>query len=437
MPKDLEYYNVTPRILPAGKPANIHIRPLGNHARFEKDTAYTVKLIPLHKHPLLGEEHLRLELYSQDGSLTVPFTPDGEQEYRLAVYKGSFAPDAILTGTPVTTQRVYSLLPDLFALRPYRGDFHVHTCYSDGEESPAVVAANYRKAGFDFLAITDHRVYQPSLEAIAAYKDEPADIALFPGEEVHAPDNDTHIINFGGGESVNAFFRDQPERYAREVAAIEESLSMPANVNKHSAAAAKWAFDRIRQSGGIAVYPHPHWLTINGYHGRDEFSRYLFEHRLFDAFELLGGQTVRENNMQTAFYSQMRAEGFDVPVIGASDSHGTVDVNWFRWQSTIVLSRSLDFADIRESVLKGQSVAVESYPGEEIRAHGPYRIVQYALFLLDTYFYPHDELCFEEGIQMKALVTGDDRVGERQSARENLMRMKGRTARFMAAFFGE
>lgn len=127
----------------------------------------------------------------------------------------------------------------------------------------------------------------------------------------------------------------------------------------------------------------------------------------------------------------MRAEGFDVPVVGSSDSHGTVDVNWFTWQSSVVLSHSLDFAHIRESVLNGMSVAVESYPGEEIRAHGPYRIVRYALFLLDTYFYLHDQLCIEEGLQMKALITGDAR------ARDSLRAMQGRTARLMGAFFGD
>ncbi len=434
MPKDLEFFRVTPRVLPADEPARVHISPLSGHVRFERDTVYTVKLIPLHKHIASKDgEHPRMELTSEDGSLTVSFTPIGEQEYHLVIYKGVLPADKPIPKNtiPVTRQRLYSLLPDLYALRPYRGDFHVHTAYSDGGESPAIAVANYRKAGFDFLAITDHDVYEPSLEAIAAFKDEPVDIAIFPGEEVHPPDNDTHIINFGGGESVNTFFREQTERYAREVSEIEKDLSVPDDVDKHGVAAVTWAFNHIRKCGGLAIYPHPHWLTRNGYHGRDEFSRYLFQHKLFDAFELLGGQTQRENNMQTAFYSQMRAEGFDVPVIGASDSHGTVDVYWFKWQSTVILSRSTNFADVKEGVLNGLSVAVESYTGEAIRAHGPYRIVRYALFLLDTYFFLHDELCIEEGIQMKALANGSS------LAREHLRLMQGRTVRLMAEFFGE
>lgn len=38
----------------------------------------------------------------------------------------------------------------------YRGNLHTHTTNSDGALSPADVAASYRAAGYDFLAITDH-----------------------------------------------------------------------------------------------------------------------------------------------------------------------------------------------------------------------------------------------------------------------------------------
>jgi hypothetical protein len=87
---------------------------------------------------------------------------------------------------------VYSLKPDLFTLRPYKGDFHLHTYRSDGQESPAYVAGACRRAGLDFMAITDHRWYGGSVEAKEFYKDLPVDLRIYPGEEVHPPDNPVH-----------------------------------------------------------------------------------------------------------------------------------------------------------------------------------------------------------------------------------------------------
>jgi len=38
----------------------------------------------------------------------------------------------------------------------FRGNLHTHTTNSDGDSPPDVVAAWYRDAGYDFLALTDH-----------------------------------------------------------------------------------------------------------------------------------------------------------------------------------------------------------------------------------------------------------------------------------------
>ncbi|MEG2076134.1 MAG: hypothetical protein RRY34_06490, partial [Victivallaceae bacterium] len=69
-------------------------------------------------------------------------------------------------------------------------------------EAPIYVAARYREAGFDFMAVTDHHRYAPSLEAINFWQNKPIELKLFPGEEVHAPGNPVHIINFGSKFSV-------------------------------------------------------------------------------------------------------------------------------------------------------------------------------------------------------------------------------------------
>ena len=123
----------------------------------------------------------------------------GEQEHLIFIEK----PD----GTPILDFNVYSLKPDLYRLRPFKGDFHIHTTGSDGQECPEYVAARYREEGFDFIAITDHRQYGPSLTAIDCWKAYRTGLKLYPGEDDQPPEGPVHIVNLGGSVSNNEIFR--------------------------------------------------------------------------------------------------------------------------------------------------------------------------------------------------------------------------------------
>mgnify|MGYP003319764264 FL=1 len=78
----------------------------------------------------------------------------------------------------------------------------------------------FRKIGLDFMALTDHRKNEPSLPAIRAYDGVPIDLRIYPGEEVHPPNNPVHMVNFAGSFSVNELFEDK-EKYQAEVDQIE------------------------------------------------------------------------------------------------------------------------------------------------------------------------------------------------------------------------
>ena len=95
---------------------------------------------------------------------------------------------------------------------------HCHTCRSDGKEGPAIVAANYRKSGFDFLSITDHGQYEPAQEAIRAFSDIPMSFQLFAGEEVHPPKNNCQYgCILAVHTDINQIFREDPENMEREI----------------------------------------------------------------------------------------------------------------------------------------------------------------------------------------------------------------------------
>lgn len=427
MKKELSYFEVFPKILKSDENTHVTIRPLGRQSAFNPEADYLLRFLPMDESlEPLDDDHYESILIKadRDGALRFKHAFRGEQEHIIRVL-GS--PD---TGHVLGNFHVYSLKNDLFSRKPYRGDFHVHSHLSDGVEAPEIAAANYRRNGFDFMAITDHYKMYPSEEAQKAYEGISIDLKLFNGEEVHSPGNHIHIVNFGGSFSVNELASKNRGKYECEVAEIIKRTEIPAGVNAFEYAASVWVFDRIREGGGLAIFAHPYWIP-NVYHVPQKLVDLFFEKKPFDAFELIGGHEVYSNNMQTAYYSEMRSRGMNIPMVGSSDSHGTEDTSWFNWFYTILFSGDLEFKGIKDAVTDFYNVAVECYPGEECRIYGSFRMVKYARFLLNEYFPLHDALCFEEGRLMKDFICGDEK------AKDLLGMMMGRTGRLMKRCFGE
>ena len=258
----LEYYDIYPKVLCTEREAAVTIQPLGEHVAPDPRADYQVKLIPMNATliNLPEREYERISVKQEEGKLQFTCCLKSEGPYALVLQKKKE------TWEDCCELRLYALCPDFFKLRPYRGDMHCHTCRSDGVEGPAIVAANYRKAGFDFLSITDHGQYEPSLEAIHTYEAIPMSFRLFPGEEVHPPKNNCHTVHFGGSYSVNEIFRNDPERYEKEVDALMDTLQVPEGLNAREYASLVWVYQQIRQAGGLAIMAHPCWIQEEAYH---------------------------------------------------------------------------------------------------------------------------------------------------------------------------
>ena len=405
----LEYYDIYPKILCTEKTAVITIRALGTHAAFDIGKKHRARIIPMNE-TLINipqREYYMVEAFHTGNGVQFAWCFPSEQQYVIIVQEKE--------GEEWKNRcelRVYAVKPDYFRLRPYRGDMHCHTCRSDGKEGPEIVAANYRKAGFDFLCITDHGKYEPSLEAIHAF--EPLDLSfhLFSGEEVHPPKNNCHSIHFGGDYSVNEIFRQDPERYEKEVDIIEAGLDIPQGLNKREYASLLWVYREIRKANGMAVMAHPCWIQEDAYHIRRDMYQYLLQMQPFDALELTCGQSIEENQLQISLWQQMREEGHAVPIVGSSDSHGTVNSEWFGLSKMIVLAEDCSRERLIDAVKKRQTAVLEQYDGEKSpRVYGENRTVEYVLFLLQEYMPLHDELCFEEGRLMKEYACGNEEAG--------------------------
>lgn len=419
----LYYYDIYPKTVPVNKKSEITVKPLGRQSAFVNDS-YIVTVVPMFESVsnIKDGAYPSYNVSPSCGSLKFTHDFGGEQQYCVRI--------ADIEKKEITRLFVYALEPDYYGLIPLRGDLHAHTFHSDGKESPEIVAAYYRKNGFDFLSITDHHRYSPSLEAIDAYKNVEIGLSLIPGEEVHPPENRTHTVNFGGSFSVNDIIKSDKEKYFAEINALKEKQNIPEHLNGLEYASLCWVYDKIREGGGMAIFVHPHWIEGSAYHIRNDMLRYLFETKPFDAYELTGGQTVTENNLQYAFHNECRLQGIDVPIVGSSDSHGVINAEWFNISKTLVLAKSSGKDDIISAVLAKRSCALEQYAGEAFpRIHGSFRMTCYAQFLLENYFPLHDDLCHEEGRLMADYVNGVEGAGEQ------LNKISGRVTEMIKKYF--
>ncbi len=423
--------DVYPRVVRAGQSTILTIQSHYDHCRLD-DGPYSAALFPIEGLPTQTHWRLPIELEPApiEGGLSINVPFETEQEYAL-----------VLTGhrTQEIELRFYALDADLFNLRPFKGDTHLHSTRSDGRESPAYVAASARRIGLDFMAVTDHWQYPPSLEAIAAFKEAPIDLRVYPGEEVHPPSlpvrgagreigSAVHMINFGGRFSVNALMRDTEGSYPREMRAIARGITdVPSGLDPEPYAACVWAFDKIREAGGLGIFCHPYWFVRHRYDVPIDLTDMIFERQPYDAFELIGGYPPSEftsNHLQVIRYYEEQAKGHRIPVVGASDAHGCETGELFGWYYTLAFAPSPDLADLIAGIKGLKSVAVEALPGLPPRAYGPLRLVKYAQFLLREVLPEHDRLCQAEGDAMLAY------LADEPDARSQLAALQGQVAAY-------
>ena len=432
-------YDVFPKVFLEKEKKTITIQPLGRHVAFKPDHEYTVRLVKedqgsTKRYPERIGRYEHTLTPCEDGCIRIEQAFEGEGEYFIRVYEDAE------TKNHIVQLSVYSLAHDMKGRIPLRGDLHLHTMGSnDGCQACEVFAADYRSNGYDFMVISDHYAYYPSLEAIEKHNGL-TDLTIVPGEEVHMPMTDIHYVNFGSSYSINALVtpnRNQDkagddlawrsldgnapdpmtkEEFSEMIDERAKSIDRELLVERRSMAVLQWIYEHIQKGGGLGIYTHPFWVypqqTVP-----EDFNEYIYRNRPFDAFEVLGGsRPYATNGFQTHFYYDMKAKGVAWPIVGSSDSHSSTE--YYReilkhnnlLASTIVFAKENTREDIIQSIKDYYSVAVDHIEGP-YHLVGDYRFVRYASFLLEHYFPVHDLACKAEGYYAKLWLTqGDERA---------------------------
>ena len=292
---------------------------------------------------------------------------------------------------------LYAVDADLAALRPYKGDTHLHTCRSDGKGEPFDVACAYRAAGYDFIAVTDHGRYAPSEEArreVSALTDR---FYIMHGEEVHPKGGSYfHIVSLNADRHVTETFEQRGDFANAEIERILSERDLSMFPDPHAAAIRLFIVDEIHRAGGFAILAHPFWETDGEYNYPTEECRHHLRQSHFDALELFGGNddTGNGNNLLELVYHDLRVEGCRIPIVGSSDAHTTViygDYDHFSKQFSLILAA--DYDDLLTAITDGRSVAVRRESDKHFRCVGEYRYAKYARFLMAEYYPYYTTLC--------------------------------------------
>ena len=386
-----------------GKKTTVFIRPRDISREFLENQTYELGIVGVFDDWLSYINRIQLEhsVTVKDGCLVFEHLFEREQEYSIRFCKKGQKEERI---------PLYAVEQDLLVRRPLKGDLHTHSYYSDGTDGIAMTPADYREEGFDFFSLTDHNRMYPSEFAAGLYDSIPMGMKILRGEEVHTPGSLLHIVHVGGRESVCDRYISDPDGFEREIDEIEEGLLSVNAQYRRRYAMAKWACNRIHESGGIAILAHPYWRP-NANNLSSDFIELLYDERLFDAFEVLGGIDMVHNNMQLALWHKKCTEGKRIPVVASSDSHDhDREKGIFARRFTLVFASENTTEAILQAIRDGYCVAGEIPVGDsdEVRFYGDLRLVSFAHFLYRNYFNETWRLCVGEGILMRRFAEGED-----------------------------
>jgi hypothetical protein len=199
---------------------------------------------------------------------------------------------------------------------------HAHTTESDGELPPAMLAAHYRRAGFDALAVTDHwKITSAEVDGLLVLPSVELNCVL-PGAR------DGHVLGFGVVAGPDE---------------LRELAGGYAELNETGA----W----IEAHGGVAYLAHPYWTGVTP--GTLELPDSVIGIEVYNA----GCELEVGRGLSAVHWDELLEAGRLCPALATDDSHHPGFDSGFAWTWLRVGERSREgvLAALRDGALYGSS----------------------------------------------------------------------------------
>ena len=262
-------------------------------------------------------------------------------------------PQATTLARTTKANRTEIILPQVKGYTCYKGDFHVHTTYSDGKVNPAGRVMEAWLDGLDIVAITDHYEHHSGVknvikaitmkdstvinyrmakvshnkiheEAVAQLEKSGFPMLLVKGGEITRKAETIGHFNMLFLSDIDAAFDEDPAE----------------------------AFRKAKAQGGIVIHNHPAWRRKTC--DKTEFHQQVYGEGLVDGVEVVNGY---------AFYPPIvrRCIEEKLAMFANTDEHYLTEqrygaVDRFR-PMTLVLASDLTEEAVKEAILDRRTIA--------------------------------------------------------------------------------
>ena len=215
----------------------------------------------------------------------------------------------------------------------FKGNTHAHTSVSDGKLAPEQLINEYKKAGYNFLAITDHEIYSDYTQY------DTDSFIMMPGVELMLWQGDrkiaftTHLVRLGI-PGKNKFKHAQKLEYNNTTPTRE-------------------LIDFLHDNGNFVILAHPYWSGTRLEHF-NEYSQGIDAMEIYNnVCNLAYGTGYSEAFFDTAIWADRH-----IFCVASDDTHQTVSAkNDFCGGFIMVKASCLDRSSIYEAISQGNFYA--------------------------------------------------------------------------------
>ena len=277
--------------------------------------------------------------------------------------------------------RTEIILPQVKGYNIYKGDFHVHTIYSDGEVTPRERVREAWYDGLDIIALTDHlelRSYEKfMLKAHAPYNPDGKPYEYIRGGAGHKTDPTTPIYCDLDATYEEAVMYKEKENIPVMVVRGTEIWRNARTIGEYNAFFLKDITDvakpdiieslkEARKQGAIIIHNHPGWRrnTMDKSPEQEE----IYAQKLVDGIEVIGGTGP-------TLYPQMidRCVNEKLTIFSNTDTHRTSAQYYPRGgeifrSMTFIMAKECTEKAIKEALLDRRTIgyAANNLIGEEM-----------------------------------------------------------------------
>ena len=199
----------------------------------------------------------------------------------------------------------------------YKAALHIHTTTSDGDVDMAERIRQYRRIGFDVVAMTDHW----TINAIEGLSDE----------------------NFLVINGIESSVKNDTETVSHYVC-----LNLPRDYEEKKGVEPQKAIDIVKATGGEVIYAHPYWsgntiedlLAVDGYIAIEVYNEYC--------------QRSKAKGFANVHWDQLLNKGLMIPAVVVDDAHHSENVGG-GW--TMIKAKELSCRGIMHALRTGSFYA--------------------------------------------------------------------------------